>query len=61
MLNTLLVVAFTFTVTPHDSCRSAAVPAIPPDSVPKAIYDRLFADSNRVSLLPRRSGRQRAT
>jgi len=34
------------------------VPAAPPDSVPASIYDRLFADSNRISLLPRRSDRQ---
>jgi hypothetical protein len=58
MLNTVLVVAFTFTGAAHDSCRSAPVPAIPPDSVATAIYNRLFADSNRISLLPRRSDRQ---
>ncbi len=39
-------------------CRTPPVPAVPPDSVPASIYDRLFADSNRISLLPRRSDRQ---
>ena len=39
-------------------CRTPPVPAAPPDSVPASIYDRLFADSNRISLLPRRSDRQ---
>ena len=58
MLTSLAAVAVMLTVSGRDSCRSTPVPAVPPDSVPAPVYDRLFADSNRISLLPRRSDRQ---
>jgi hypothetical protein len=56
-----IVVAFTLVVPAQDSCGSWPVPATPPDSVPAADYNRLFADSNLISLHPRRSDRQPRT
>ena len=55
---TPLLAAFTLATQPQDSCASSSVPAVAPDSVAAAVYQRLFADSTRISLLPRRSDRQ---
>jgi hypothetical protein len=57
-LGAVFGVILALTASGQQPCRTQPVPPLAPDSVPASIYERLFADSNRISLLPRRSDRQ---
>ena len=46
-----------FSLAAQSQCPNASVPRYPPD-IDQALYSRLFADSNLISLLPERSDRQ---